>query len=228
MDTIILAGGKGTRLKNILHNIPKALAPINGIPFLDLVISYLQDQKEIKKIILSVGYLKHQIINRYKNLKNIIFSQETIPLGTGGAIKKALNSTDSENILVLNGDTYANFSLKKFLEFHIKKNSDLTILSTREKNISRYGNLIFDENQKILSFNEKNKKNEGYINSGVYLIKKNIFNSFKSIDSFSFEKEYLPFIINTKNIFSFKTSSFFIDIGTEESYFKAQKIFKIF
>ena len=90
MDAIILAGGKGLRLrKTIGKNIPKPLATINGVPFLDLLINQLNNFKIIKNIILAVGYKKEKIVNRYKEKSNILFSEEEFPLGTGGAIKKA-------------------------------------------------------------------------------------------------------------------------------------------
>ncbi len=232
MDAIIIAGGKGTRLQNIVPNVPKSLAPIKGIPFLDFLISFLQSQKEIEKIILSVGYEKEQIINRYKNLENIVFSQENYPLGTGGAIKKALSLTNSENILALNGDTYIEYSLSEFLNFHLEKKADISVLSNYQKNVSRYGSLILDkETKKILSFDEKKEKKEkkdGYINSGVYLLKENIFDVFNLNSSFSLETDFFPQAIKTKNIYGHEISSTFIDIGTENSYLKAQNMFNIF
>jgi len=226
MDAIILAGGKGTRLKEVVSDVPKSLAPINGIPFLDFLIANLQSNEEIDKIILSVGYKKEKIIDRYSNLKNINFSEEDSPLGTGGAVKQALNCATSNDVLVLNGDTYIEFSLKNFLKFHLKKKSDFTLLSSFQNDLSRYGSLnIDDRTQKILAFEEKTKKNEGYINSGVYLINKNVFNNFLSNDSFSLEKDFFPLVLATKNIFGFKTNSLFIDIGTKASYLQAQKLF---
>jgi len=229
MDAIILAGGKGTRLKNIISNVPKPLAPINGIPFLDLLISFLQTKKEIQKIILAVGYEKQKIIDRYKNLKNLFFSEENIPLGTGGAIKKALNLTNSANVLVLNGDTYVEYSLSEFLNFHLQKQADISILSNYKKNIDRYGSLNLDkETKKIIDFEEKKEKKDGFINSGVYLIKKNIFDIFNLNESFSLEKDFFSLTTKRKNIYGYETSSPFIDIGTEKSYLAAQSFFNLF
>jgi D-glycero-alpha-D-manno-heptose 1-phosphate guanylyltransferase len=227
MDAIILAGGKGTRLKNIVPNVPKSLAPINGIPFLDFLISFLQTQKEIEKIILSVGYEKEQIIKRYKNLENIIFCEEDSPLGTGGAIKNALSLITSENFLAMNGDTYIEYSLSDFLNFHIEKKADITVLSNYQKNFSRYGSLNLDKDtKKIISFDEKKETKNGYISSGVYIMKKNIFDPFSFLDSsFSLENDFFPIATKEKNILAYEISSFFIDIGIESSYLEAQKYF---
>lgn len=226
MDAIILAGGKGTRLRNILPNIAKPLAPINGIPFLDFLIGFLQSQKEITKIILSVGYKKEQIINRYKNLENIVFCEENFALGTGGALKKAFNMANSENVLTLNGDTYVEYSLNEFLNFHIAKKADISILANHQKNLSRYGCLMIDkQTKKILSFEEKKEEKQGFINSGVYLMNKSVFDTFNLNCVFSLETDFFPLAIQTKNIFGYEISSPFIDIGTEDSYLKAQNIF---
>lgn len=226
MDAIILAGGKGTRLSKILPNIPKPLAPINGIPFLDYLIKFLQNQN-VEKIILSVGYEKDQIINRYKNHQAIHFSNEFSPLGTGGAIKKAIKLATTDNVLALNGDSYIEYSLKDFLNFHKNNNADLTILLNYKKDISRYGSITIDpKTKRILSFNEKIQKDSGFINSGVYLMKKSIFDSFNSEETFSIEQDFFPNIIKTKNVFGYEINSPFIDIGTENSYFEAQSFFK--
>ncbi|MFA6119454.1 MAG: sugar phosphate nucleotidyltransferase [Parachlamydiales bacterium] len=229
MDAIILAGGFGTRLKDVIGDIPKPLALINGIPFLDILISKLQSDAKIENIILSVGYKKEKIMGRYKNLKNIQFCEEDSPLGTGGAIKKGLKTAGSQNVLILNGDTYVDFNSNELLDFHSKKNADITVLSNKIENVSRYGSLKIDpKTKRILSFDEKkeNDKNvNGYINAGVYLMKKNVFDDFL-FDSFSIEKDFFPHSISSKNIFSYQTSSFFIDIGTKESFLEAQKLIK--
>lgn len=226
MDAIILAGGRGTRLQEIISDRPKPLAPINGIPFLDILISKLQIDESIDKIILSVGYKKEKIIERYKNLDNIIFSEEKEPLGTGGAIKKAFEYIESENVLILNGDTYVDLPLKKFLNFHLKTNADITILSNFMENLSRYGSLKINKyTNKLISFEEKqDNNNKGYINSGVYIFNKNVFENILFDRSFSLEKDFFSLALSTKNVFAFKISSFFIDIGTKESYLDAQKL----
>lgn len=229
MDAIILVGGKGTRLQSLLQNkIPKPLANINGTPFLDLLIHKLQKFTTINKIILAAGHKKEQIIARYKDYKNIIFSIEDEPLGTGGAIKKALNLTSSNQVLALNGDTYVEFSPIELLKAHKEKQAAITIVCHFEKNISRYGSLIIDEKtKKILNFNEKIKKNSGYINSGVYLINPHIFDDFDSLNSFSIEQDFFPKAALSKKIFSFEINSTFIDIGTIDSYHRAQEILKL-
>jgi D-glycero-alpha-D-manno-heptose 1-phosphate guanylyltransferase len=227
MDAIILAGGKGTRLQEIIKDVPKPLALINDVPFLDILINRLEKDSIIDKIILSICYKKEKIIDRYKNKKNIIFSSEDFPLGTGGAIKKAINLTNKKNVLVLNGDTFVNFSIDEMFNFHQDKNSDATILYKEEKKFDRYGSLTIDSfTKKINLFSEKIKKDIGYISLGVYIFNINIFENLGIDSFFSLENDFFPKILNEKNIIGFETTSSFIDIGTKDSYIKAQKFLK--
>ena len=229
MDAIILVGGRGKRLKTIIgDDIPKPLALINGVPFLDILIQKLKNFKIIKNIILAVGYKKEKIINRYKDKKNILFSEETLPLGTGGAIKKAIKLARSTEVLVLNGDTYLEFCAIDILKAHMMKKADITIGCRFEKSISRYGCLNIEKTtQKIVNFDEKTNQNEGFINSGIYLMNKNIFENYKDIDSFSIEEDFFSKVLFTKKVFAFELKGAFIDIGTSESYHRAQKILNL-
>jgi D-glycero-alpha-D-manno-heptose 1-phosphate guanylyltransferase len=107
---IILAGGFGTRLSQVVSDVPKALAPIAGLPFLEYLFSHLL-QNNISNLVLSLHYRAEQIIefsNQYTHLFNIQYVLEDGPLGTGGAIKRCLNTIDVQNILILNGDTFFN------------------------------------------------------------------------------------------------------------------------
>ena len=237
MDTIILVGGKGTRLRaTIGKDIPKPLAKINGTPFLDLIINQLEKYENVKNIILAVGYKKEKIIDRYKNKNNILFSEEFFPLGTGGAIKKALSLALSNEVLVLNGDTYLEFNPFDLLNAHIEKKAEITIGYRFEKDTSRYGSLTIDKKtKKILKFNEKQtieklKETNGFINSGVYVINKNIFDDFENVEgseNFSIETDFFSKAVFTKKIFGCEITSSFIDIGTASSYHRAQSILNL-
>lgn len=230
MDAIILAGGKGTRLQKVVKDVPKPLALINDIPFLDILIKKLKQNKNIGNVILSIGYKKEQIISRFKNEKNIIFSEEKIPLQTGGAIKQALTFVKSKNAIILNGDTYLDINFDDFMNFHEKKDSDITIAYKETLNANRYGSiLINNKTKKILSFEEKKDiDKKGFINAGIYLFKKDIFdrvNFEKNI--FSIENDFFSKFINKINMFGFDMKdSLFIDIGTKDSYLLSQKVLK--
>ena len=162
MKAIILAGGRGKRLRPITDKIPKPLILINNKPLIERTIKYLK-KYGITEIIISSGYKSNLIEKFLKKEKNfgckIIFSTEKTPLGTGGAIKKALKHIDEESFLVLNGDIVTNIDLKKILK---KPN---TIAANELK--TKFGTMNI-KNNKILKFNEKKDVTNVWMNPGIY------------------------------------------------------------
>lgn len=218
MEAIVLAGGFGTRLKEVVSDVPKPMAPVNGKPFLEYLIKDL-GEKGIRHIILAIGYkkeiIKEYFKNRYENIE-ITYSEELTPLGTGGAIKKALKSAKEADVFIVNGDTFFDVDLKGMKEFHTEKKSTLTVAVKEMKNFDRYGSLVIKENR-IIEFEEKKKKAKGKINGGIYLIKKDLLNRIEK-ENFSFEKK----VLEDKRIekYSYKSKGYFIDMGIPEDYFK--------
>ncbi|UCN00485.1 nucleotidyltransferase family protein [Sulfurimonas sp. SWIR-19] len=221
MKVIILAGGFGTRLQSLVKDVPKPMAKIGKKPFLEYIFTKLSSF-EIDEVVLSVGYkqkiIKEYFKNKYKNIK-ITYSSETTPLGTGGAIKKALKllPTD-ENILILNGDTFFNLKIDAFFDF--STNSLITIAIKPMQNFERYGSVIVHHNR-VLSFEEKVFTKKGFINTGVYSISPKIFEQHTQ-NIFSFE----DFLNEQKNIKAYTANSYFVDIGIPKDYIKAQTDFK--
>ena len=168
MKAIILAGGRGKRLRPITDKIPKPLIPINNKPLVERTIKYLK-KYGITEIIISSGYKSNLIEKFLKKKKNfgceIIFSIEKTPLGTGGAVKKALRFVDEESFVVLNGDIVTNIDLKKILK---KPN---TIAANELK--TKFGTMDI-RNNKILKFNEKKDVSNVWMNPGIYHLSKNI------------------------------------------------------
>ena len=219
MEAIVLAGGFGTRLKEIVKEIPKPMANINGKPFLEILLTFLK-KRGIKKVVLSVGYKQQYIINYFKNDflgLEVIYSKEDEPLKTGGAIKKALKLTKNENIFILNGDTFFNVALQDMLKKHIAREGDITVALKKMYKFSRYGSVVLNKD-KIIKFKEKKYCEEGFINGGIYIIKRDILKNERDI--FSFE-EYLSNV--QKTIYGYKCDEYFIDIGIPKDYYKAQK-----
>jgi len=228
MKVIILAGGFGTRLKSVVSDVPKPMADINGKPFLEYIFKYLS-KYDINEVVISVGY-KQNIIKNYFNQKyhniNIKYSCEDKPLGTGGAIKKALTFfNDSNNVMVINGDTFFNLDLNHLIRRSINSDFDIIISLKELENFSRYGSIKI-KNNLVTAFVEKKFVKKAYINCGFYLIKQQIFDNIKSNSCFSFEEfiqdnlKHLiirPFISN---------KSYFIDIGIPSDYNKAKNDFK--
>ena len=222
MDAIILAGGKGTRLSSVVNNVPKPLALVNGRPFLDILLSQLNSFSFIKKVILAVGYKSDMIIDRYKDCPNynfrIIFSIEDKLLGTGGAIKKALALTDTDDVLILNGDSYIEVNIEDMVRFHKVNKALSTIVLKDVDNVGRYGSIEIDDKKRIISFNEKSSiKRSGLINAGVYILRKSLFGDIEGGREISFEKEILPQFVRN-DVYGYVVEGKFIDIGVPESY----------
>jgi D-glycero-alpha-D-manno-heptose 1-phosphate guanylyltransferase len=219
MEVIILAGGFGTRLQSMVKDVPKPMADINGKPFLIYILEYLL-KNGIRTVILSIGYKKEIIENyfgnSYKTIK-ILYSKEDEVLGTGGAIKKALSLCKEKNILVLNGDTFFELNLQALIEYHQKREADVTLSLKKMYDFDRYGKVIIDKNR-VLSFKEKGFFSSGFINGGVYIIKRDIFVNYGK--KFSFE-EFLEKNLSILNICAYIDKGYFIDIGIPQDYQKA-------
>lgn len=214
MQAIVLAGGLGTRLRSVIQDVPKPMAPINGKPFLAFVLEYLKEQG-ITEVILSVSY-KYELLQDYfkdefQGLK-IIYNVEKELLGTGGAIKDSLKFIKDE-AYVLNGDTFFDIPLR---EMNLGK-SKICIALKQMQNFDRYGNVKIDEQGFVVSFEEKIFKEQGLINGGIYLIKKDIFDGFELEKKFSFE-EFLQENYKTLRIKTKVFDHYFIDIGIPEDY----------
>ncbi|EAI2260865.1 nucleotidyltransferase family protein [Campylobacter coli] len=214
MQAIVLAGGLGTRLKSVVQDLPKPMAPINGKPFLAFVLEYLKKQG-IAEVILSVSY-KYELIQEYFKDEfhgmKIHYNIEKELLGTGGAIKDALKLIQNQ-VYVLNGDTIFDIDLKKLF----LNNSKICIALKQMQNFDRYGTVNVDDQGIVTSFEEKVFKKQGLINGGIYLLKKDIFDNFDLEKKFSFEK----FLQENFELLKIQTQIFndyFIDIGVPEDY----------
>ncbi|MBF8984852.1 nucleotidyltransferase family protein [Lutibacter sp. B2] len=223
MEAIILAGGFGTRLRSVVSTVPKPMAPIEDKPFLVYILGKLNKQN-VKKIIFAVGY-KYEVIkdyfkDKYKDME-IVYSIEDEPLGTGGAIKKALKMTNSDNVFVLNGDTFFDIELKQLLSQHVRKDADITMALKPMRDFKRYGTVIVS-NDRIISFEEKKYKKKGKINGGIYVINRKIFNKIKMMENFSFENDFVIKHIDHLKLYGFISDTYFIDIGIPKDYKKVQ------
>ena len=224
---VILAGGLGTRLRSVVADRPKILAPIAGKPFL----SYLLDQLEkihIRYAILCTGYLgdmvQESLGNKYKSIK-LAYSHESVPLGTGGAVKFAKGLFKSDHILVMNGDSYCTADLNKFWEWHVKKESNATLLLTHVPDTGRYGQVTTAKNGLLEYFAEKGDEHgPGWINAGVYFLNCDFVSSIPSGRSLSLEKEIFPEWIG-HNIYGYRSEGSFLDIGIPEDYKAAEEFF---
>ncbi len=221
MKAVILAGGLGTRLRSVIYDRPKSMAPIVGMPFLEHLMRLLMEQG-ITEIILCISHMADQIKSYFGNGSrwgyDITYSEEEIPLGTAGAIKKAKRYIDN-TFLVLNGDSYSNLDLKQFLDFHKSKRSNFTLALTKVNDSSHFGNVILKED-KIIEFSEKKDSNEGFVSSGFYIFEPKIFDYIESDRNISLEKDIFPQLAKEGPLWGYTYDGYFIDIGRPETYAK--------
>ncbi len=238
-EAVILAGGLGTRLRSVVSDLPKCMAPVAGKPFLHYVIAHLQ-QEGIQNFIFSVGYKSESIVDYINNqymknsIMNIQFSIEDEPLGTGGAIKLACKKISvpkdpfgEKNILICNGDTLFKINIEKLSNFHLQHNSDCTLSLKQMNNFDRYGVVELNDDDSIQSFKEKQFYENGSINGGMYALNADKFNKENLPEKFSFEKDYLEKFVDKRNMYAMIQDEYFIDIGIPEDYERAQKELKI-
>ncbi|MDQ1772725.1 NTP transferase domain-containing protein [Labilibaculum sp. A4] len=225
MEAIILAGGFGTRLKEMVIDVPKPMADINGKPFLKYLFDWLLNNG-IDHLILAVGY-KADVIQDYfsENYQGIhlSYSFEVEPLGTGGAIKKAYDKVKNKNrpVFVINGDTFFNVNLKEFYDFHNKQNNPFSIVVKKMFDFERYGSVKTNDNF-VEDFIEKRYCKQGFINGGIYLMNSVCMGMMPKDEKFSFEKTFLEKYVKSVSFGAFKSDGYFIDIGIPVDYTKAK------
>jgi D-glycero-alpha-D-manno-heptose 1-phosphate guanylyltransferase len=221
---IILAGGLGTRLQNVVSDLPKCMAPVAGQPFLKFVMDELL-QQGITHFILSVGYKRESIIDfvqhNYPSI-NIRFAIEQEPLGTGGAIKLAAGLCKEKNAFIINGDTIFKIDLKELSDKHYQFHADCTLSLKPMNQFDRYGVVEINQENRIISFQEKKYYESGLINGGVYALKIASFLKEELPEKFSFEKEYLEQFYTSKKFYGYINDGYFIDIGIPADYERAQ------
>lgn len=227
-DVVILAGGLGTRLRSVVSDVPKCMAPVGGHPFLDWILRWTE-RFEVNHIILSLGYMSHVVIEwieseRHSNSVPIDWVIEDSPLGTGGGIRLAMSKVCCERTVVLNGDTFFDVDLNALCAFSRKSGSPITVALKPMTSFDRYGSVTIDLNNRITSFNEKRYCEIGLINGGIYCIDSSCDLLTDKPVKFSFEKEILEPLSEEGVLSGFVCDGTFIDIGIPEDWASAQTL----
>ena len=174
MEAIILAGGFGTRLAQVVKDVPKPMAPVAGKPFLQYVMDDLVEQG-VERIVLAVCYKKEAIMDFFGDSYSgaeILYSVEKEPLLTGGAIKHALGFCREERVFIINGDTFFQVDLRA-LRKDAENRGKCTAIAVKElRGFSRYGRVEVDSAMSVTAFHEKEPCEQGYINGGIYDLSK--------------------------------------------------------
>jgi D-glycero-alpha-D-manno-heptose 1-phosphate guanylyltransferase len=223
VEALVLAGGLGTRLKSKLSGVPKPMAPVGGRPFLEFLLSQLK-RADCTRAVLSVGHL-HEVIQDHFGASfrgmRLDYAIEEAPLGTGGAIRKALGAAEEESILVLNGDTYLDANYAEMMRFHLEQGAGITMAITRQANIARYGGVLVKEGR-IVGFEEKGRSGSGLINAGAYVLPTAMQWPGTLPEKFSFEVDFLAPEIGRLTPAAYVVDGFFLDIGVPEDLDRAQ------
>ena len=199
------------------------MAPVKGVPFINYIITYLQKQG-VTRFIFSLGY-KSEIVIEYTDthfaaLEKIYVIEEE-PLGTGGAIKAACKKAVSENVLVLNGDTFFDIDLQRLSGFHLLHKAACSVALKPMNNFSRYGAVDTDGKGIITAFHEKQFCESGFINGGIYALQTKTIIDAPLPDKFSFEKDFLEKNTGSGKLYAMAFDDYFIDIGIPEDYERA-------
>jgi D-glycero-alpha-D-manno-heptose 1-phosphate guanylyltransferase len=225
MQAIILAGGLGMRLRPLIADLPKPMAPINNKPFLAYLLDYLQSQ-QITHVTLSLGYqadiIREYFQTQYGAIK-LEYAIETTPLGTGGAIVHTLQTVKdkSKPVFILNGDTFLKVNFKAMYGYHLQQAAAITMAVSHVDESARYGCLTV-ENDRVIAFHEKGMSGPGLINAGVYLVNPLLLSQRKLNEAFSFEHDFLHALVHELMPSVFYTDNYFIDIGVPADYLRAQ------
>jgi NDP-sugar pyrophosphorylase family protein len=229
MNSVILAGGKGTRLRPLTLNTPKPIVPILTRPFLALQIELLK-KTGIDQIVLSLSYQPRRIEEIFGDGSDlgvhIHYTMEPEPLGTAGAVKNA-EALLSSRIVVFNGDVLSDLDLTSVLAFHEDVGAKATIVLTPVANPSAYGLVETEEDGRVRRFLEKPSYDEitcDTINAGVYVLEPELLEYIPKNANYSFERGFFPHLLREAvPFFAYVHRGYWIDIGTPEKYLKVHR-----
>lgn len=224
MEAIVLAGGFGTRLRQVVADVPKPMAPIAGRPFLEILLGSLA-RKGFARVVLSLGFMAEKISDhfgaRFAGM-DVAYVVEDAPLGTGGAIRLALEACTQDHVFVFNGDTYLDLEVQS-LEQRWQAKRHQVVVGRQVPDTTRYGRLVVDGGC-ITGFAEKGISGPGLINAGCYVLAADALARFPLNQPFSIETDYLVPEVTSGTVDVFVTEGMFIDIGIPEDYSRAQTL----
>lgn len=222
LEGIVLAGGLGTRLRQVVPHLPKPMAPIDGRPFLEILLSSLA-RKGFGRLVLAVGFMADKIVahfgSRFEGM-TLDYVVEEAPLGTGGAVRLAMVQCLEDHVFVFNGDTYLDVETDA-IERQWQRHRFPIIVGRDVPDTARYARLLV-ENHRVKGFMGKGMCGPGLINAGCYLFPRHQLSGFPPNTAFSLEEDYLAKVVAKSWFEVFVTSGHFIDIGVPEDYGRAQ------
>jgi D-glycero-alpha-D-manno-heptose 1-phosphate guanylyltransferase len=224
MEAIVLAGGFGRRLRRVVADLPKPMAPVGGRPFLEILLGSLA-QKGFSRVILSLGFMAEKISGHFGSCfsgLHLEYVVEDTPLGTGGATRIATEACTHDHVFVFNGDTYLDLEVQ-LLERQWQARGNSIVVGRQVSDTARYGSLIVN-GDRIISFAEKGFTGPGLINAGCYVLSTDSLERFPLNQAFSIETDYLVPEVARAVVEVFVTKGVFVDIGIPEDYSRAQTL----
>jgi NDP-sugar pyrophosphorylase family protein len=226
LTAVILAGGLGTRLRPVVGDRPKVLAEVGGRPFLAHLLDQLQGAG-VERAVLCTGYRAEQVEAafgaRYGRLR-LAYSRETVPLGTGGALRLALRQVRSDRFLALNGDSYFGADLAAFIDDCQERDAAAALVLAAVDETARYGRVEIDAAGQVLSFVEKGlTRGPGLINAGIYWLDRALLEKVPASRHVSLERDVFPTWIG-RGFLGWLGEGPFVDIGTPSSYAEAERL----
>jgi len=222
MEAIVLAGGFGTRLREMVPSLPKPMAPVCGRPFLEILLASLAE-KGFARVVLSLGYLAESVVDHFGDSfagMRLVYEIERTPLGTGGALRRALHRCEADHVFVLNGDTYLDLEVDE-VEAQWMRDHVPIIVAREVPDTTRYGRLN-TAGRHVVGFASKGISGSGLINAGCYVFPRNIVRKFPADEAFSLEDDFLAKSAARFPIDCFVCHGDFIDIGVPDDYVRAQ------
>lgn len=224
MEAIVLAGGFGTRLRQVVPDLPKPMAPIGDKPFLEILLGSLAS-KGFTRIVLSLGFMAEVISSCFGDSfagMELAYVVEESPLGTGGAVRLAMTQCKGNHIFIFNGDTFVDLEAAQ-VERLWQTQRHAIIVGREVPDTARYGRLQVAEGC-VSGFCEKGAGGPGLINAGCYVLRTNQLDDWPLYTPFSLESDYLVRAVMVEQVDFFETSGLFIDIGVPEDYHRAQTL----
>jgi D-glycero-alpha-D-manno-heptose 1-phosphate guanylyltransferase len=222
MEAVVLAGGFGTRLRQVVPDLPKPMALVAGRPFLEIVLTTLA-RKGFQRAVLSLGYMADKIVDHFGEKfagMDLLYEIEATPLGTGGAVRQSLDRCLGDHVFVFNGDTYVDVEVPE-LEARWRTQGAPIIVARSVPDTSRFGRLDIADGR-VVGFAEKGAGGPGVINAGCYVLPKSILAGFPRGETFSLETDFLAKAVSQRRFDLFVTTGHFIDIGVPEDFKRAQ------
>ncbi|WP_201315295.1 nucleotidyltransferase family protein [Dyella sp. EPa41] len=218
-EIVVLAGGFGTRLRDVVSDVPKPLAPVRGRPFLAYLLDAFAQQK-LRRVIFATGYMGEvlpEALGRTWRGMDLVYVRESEPLGTGGAIAHAAASIMGDAFFVANGDTFLSLDYAAFAQFSAAHSVEIGVALANVPDVGRYGAVEID-GARIERFREKGGSGPGFINAGTYYVRCAALTAFPPARKFSFETDVLATMTGSGRMAGFTSTHDFIDIGVPEDY----------